>query len=271
MTLDEWEKLQQEKRANLNKKPASTEAKVDPKAFEGMKAYTRKTEEEENDLELTSKKSVGARKSGTVEKVRKEASFIPPLMLTLVNTERGSLLRRFWGLCRRRSYRLVSGWEAMRPLVRGAVAGAAAEKGEAWSAIPGTGLLCSRILLQCLAVPCRGERRDRPDREDRPRRNDGPFPPRAENGFRGGRGGMRGGGGERCALSQHLLPFQSSAELRPTMYSQLCLPDNLSGLILEQKVIHLCAIAGHPEEAEVPSQEGMALLRLSTMPAHSPH
>lgn len=41
MTLDEYEKLREEKRANLNK-PASKAATVDPKAFEGMKAYTRK-------------------------------------------------------------------------------------------------------------------------------------------------------------------------------------------------------------------------------------
>jgi hypothetical protein len=41
MTLDEYEKLFAEKRANLNK-PAAKATAVDPKAFEGMKAYTRK-------------------------------------------------------------------------------------------------------------------------------------------------------------------------------------------------------------------------------------
>ena len=69
----------------------------------------------------------------------------------------------------------------------------------------------------------------------------------------------------------HLLPLQSPAQLRPRSYSHLCLPDHLSGLILEQKVNHVCANAGHSEEAEVPSQGGTALLRLSTMPAHSLH
>ena len=42
MTLDEYEKLREEKRANLNKPPPSKAATVEPKAFEGMKAYTRK-------------------------------------------------------------------------------------------------------------------------------------------------------------------------------------------------------------------------------------
>lgn len=71
MTLGEYEKLREEKRAGLNKK-ASSEVKADPKAFEGMKAYSRKTGEEENELELSNKKQIGQRKSGLIEKARKE-------------------------------------------------------------------------------------------------------------------------------------------------------------------------------------------------------
>jgi hypothetical protein len=41
MTLDEYEKMLEEKRATLNK-PAAKVAKADLKDFEGMKAYTRK-------------------------------------------------------------------------------------------------------------------------------------------------------------------------------------------------------------------------------------
>lgn len=73
MTLEEYEKLREEKRAGLNKK-ASSEVKADPKAFEGMKAYSRKTGEEENELELSNKKLIGQRKSGLVEKTRKEVN-----------------------------------------------------------------------------------------------------------------------------------------------------------------------------------------------------
>lgn len=51
MTLDEYEKLREEKRANLNK-PASKAATVDPKAFEGMKAYTRKVRRSTPPLQL---------------------------------------------------------------------------------------------------------------------------------------------------------------------------------------------------------------------------
>lgn len=71
MTLEEFEKLREEKRAGLNKKPSS-DVKTDPKAFEGMKAYSRSTGEEENGLELSNKKQIGQRKSGLVEKTRKE-------------------------------------------------------------------------------------------------------------------------------------------------------------------------------------------------------
>jgi hypothetical protein len=42
MTLDEYEKMMEEKRANLNKPAAPKAAAADAKAFEGMKAYTRK-------------------------------------------------------------------------------------------------------------------------------------------------------------------------------------------------------------------------------------
>lgn len=71
MTLDEYEKLMNEKRGNLKKKPGS-EPKADPKAFEGMKAYSRKTADGENELELTNKKTLGNRKSGLAERTRKE-------------------------------------------------------------------------------------------------------------------------------------------------------------------------------------------------------
>lgn len=74
MTLEEYEKLREEKRANLNKKPAAVEVKADPKDFEGMTAYVRKSNEPENDLELTTKKTIGNRKGGLVEKTRKEVS-----------------------------------------------------------------------------------------------------------------------------------------------------------------------------------------------------
>lgn len=42
MTLDEYEKMMEEKRANLNKPAANKAAPADPNAFEGMKAYSRK-------------------------------------------------------------------------------------------------------------------------------------------------------------------------------------------------------------------------------------
>ena len=42
MTLDEYEKLMEEKNANLNKAPPKKSAKADMKEFEGMTAYTRK-------------------------------------------------------------------------------------------------------------------------------------------------------------------------------------------------------------------------------------
>ena len=42
MTLDEYEKVMEEKRANLNKPAAPKPTTSDKKAFEGMKAYTRK-------------------------------------------------------------------------------------------------------------------------------------------------------------------------------------------------------------------------------------
>ena len=42
MTLDEYEKMMEEKNANLNKAPAKKAAKADMKEFEGMTAYTRK-------------------------------------------------------------------------------------------------------------------------------------------------------------------------------------------------------------------------------------
>lgn len=74
ITLEEYEKMMEEKRANLNKKP-STEAKADPNAFDGMKAYTRKEAEEDNALELREKKQIGQRKSGLVEKTRKEVLY----------------------------------------------------------------------------------------------------------------------------------------------------------------------------------------------------
>ena len=41
MSLEEYEKLLAEKRANLNKKPAAKAFKADPKEFEGMKSYSR--------------------------------------------------------------------------------------------------------------------------------------------------------------------------------------------------------------------------------------
>lgn len=41
MSLEEYEKVLAEKRANLNKKPAAKAFKADPKEFEGMKSYTR--------------------------------------------------------------------------------------------------------------------------------------------------------------------------------------------------------------------------------------
>ena len=72
MTLEEYEKVREEKRAGLNKK-ANTEVKADPKAFEGMK-LARKTGEEQNELELANKKLIGQRKSGAVEKTRKEVT-----------------------------------------------------------------------------------------------------------------------------------------------------------------------------------------------------
>ena len=42
MTLDEYEKLMEEKNANLNKAPPKKSTKADTKEFEGMTAYTRK-------------------------------------------------------------------------------------------------------------------------------------------------------------------------------------------------------------------------------------
>lgn len=42
MTLDEYEKLMEEKNANLNKAPPKKSAKADPKDFAGMTAYSRK-------------------------------------------------------------------------------------------------------------------------------------------------------------------------------------------------------------------------------------
>lgn len=47
MTLEEYNKHMEEKRAalNLNTKKPSGEAKADPKAFEGMQAYSGKKEE----------------------------------------------------------------------------------------------------------------------------------------------------------------------------------------------------------------------------------
>ena len=47
MTLEEYNKHLEEKRAalNLNTKKPSGEAKADPKAFEGMQAYSGKKEE----------------------------------------------------------------------------------------------------------------------------------------------------------------------------------------------------------------------------------
>ena len=42
MTLDEYEKMMEEKNANLNKAPTKKAAKADMKEFEGMTAYTRK-------------------------------------------------------------------------------------------------------------------------------------------------------------------------------------------------------------------------------------
>lgn len=42
MTLDEYEKLMEEKNANLNKAPPKKSAKANMKEFEGMTAYTRK-------------------------------------------------------------------------------------------------------------------------------------------------------------------------------------------------------------------------------------
>lgn len=41
MSLEEYEKVLAEKRANLNKKPAAKAFKADPKEFEGMKSYSR--------------------------------------------------------------------------------------------------------------------------------------------------------------------------------------------------------------------------------------
>lgn len=71
MTLDEYEKLQEEKKTNLNKKPA-TAVKVDTKAFEGMKAYNRKDVPDDNELGLSEKKQLGKSKSGVSDKIRKE-------------------------------------------------------------------------------------------------------------------------------------------------------------------------------------------------------
>lgn len=93
MTLEEYEKMREEKRAGLNKKP-STEVKADPKAFEGMK-LARKVEDE-NELELSNKKQIGQRKSGQVDKTRKEvwprtgerhlafATILPPLVFNVL-------------------------------------------------------------------------------------------------------------------------------------------------------------------------------------------
>lgn len=70
MTLQEYEKQQEEKRGALKKKPNNT-TKVDTKAFEGMKVVT-KSATDNNELELSEKKALGKSKSGESAKIRKE-------------------------------------------------------------------------------------------------------------------------------------------------------------------------------------------------------
>ena len=75
MTLDEYEKLMAEKRANLKGKKGNGTAAPQPdmQAFKGMKAVTaRKDSEEDDELGLTNKRNISGRKTGTFEKGRKE-------------------------------------------------------------------------------------------------------------------------------------------------------------------------------------------------------
>lgn len=76
MTLDEYEKLMEEKRATLNKALKTPTYKVDTaKEFQGMKVVEKRDIEEDSPFELTNKKQIGARKAGLVEKERKEVFF----------------------------------------------------------------------------------------------------------------------------------------------------------------------------------------------------
>lgn len=73
MTLDEYEKLMEEKRGALNKTSKTPTYKVDAaKEFQGMKVVEKRDVEEDTTFELTNKKTIGARKAGLVEKERKE-------------------------------------------------------------------------------------------------------------------------------------------------------------------------------------------------------
>eukprot|EP00884_Botryococcus_braunii_P013974 jgi/Botrbrau1/22578/Bobra.176_1s0011.2 len=78
MTLDEYEKVLEEKRVALNKAAKTPTYKVDAaKEFQGMKVVEKRdVEAEDNTFELTNKKTIGARKAGLVEKERKEKAVI---------------------------------------------------------------------------------------------------------------------------------------------------------------------------------------------------
>lgn len=77
MTLDEYEKLMEEKRASLNKALKTPAYKVDTaKEFQGMKVVEKRDIDEDSPFELTNKKQIGARKAGLVEKERKEVIFL---------------------------------------------------------------------------------------------------------------------------------------------------------------------------------------------------
>jgi hypothetical protein len=78
MTLDEYEKILEERRANLNKVTPKKPYKVDEKEFKGLKIHTKKDVEEDVVLELTNKKAIGARKAGIVDKTLKEVCTLEP-------------------------------------------------------------------------------------------------------------------------------------------------------------------------------------------------
>ncbi len=86
--MDEYEKILEERRANLNKVTPKKPYKVDEKEFKGLKIHTKKDVEEDVVLELTNKKAIGARKAGIVDKTLKEVctaenNFFFPLFFPL--------------------------------------------------------------------------------------------------------------------------------------------------------------------------------------------